>query len=218
VLKTFAVDGTVEIGGMAWQATGERRRFAVGTLGCNVLCTEHNRRLSPFDKEGGRFMDALTNGLLDKGPVGMRWFRGERLERFMLKVLCGFTAGAMAEAPGVERGWVPGLEWLEALFESGPLPERCGMYFIGEPGQQANSGFQATVVSNSALGPYALVLTLAGCPLLLTMVVPSPIPPLLSGAAYRPAKLRYLSGRDSPKRTIELRWHAPGDGTTVDYA
>lgn len=79
MLKAFAVDGTVEIGGMAFQAPGERRRYPVSTLGCKVLCTEHNRRLSPLDKEAGRFMEALTNGLLDKDPLGMRWFRGERL-------------------------------------------------------------------------------------------------------------------------------------------
>lgn len=220
VLKLILVDGTVEIDGMSWQPADEHRRFSVRSLGCNVLCTEHNRLLAPFDAEGGKLMQALTNGLLDQGARGISWFRGDRLERFMLKVLCGFVAGAMAEAPGVDRGWTPPRDWLEVLFEQGSLSEKCGMYFIGEVGEaDANSGFKASVVSNRIDGPYGLTLTLAGLPLLLAMTVPTPCPPdsLLAGAGYRPARVQYLSGGSAPKRTIELRWRSPGDGTQVTF-
>ncbi len=76
VLRIVAVDGKVEMRGLPGFSEGERRMLPVATLGTNVLCTAHNERLSGLDAVAGKFMAALSDGLLDRGPKGFQWFEG----------------------------------------------------------------------------------------------------------------------------------------------
>ncbi len=94
------------------------------------------------------------------------------------------------------------------------------MFFVGELGQPADSGFSANVISNGTDGPYGLALTLAGFPLLLAMRLPPPLLPDRQSPTplYHPWKVRYRSGGSRPKRSVGLRWQVPGDKTQITFS
>jgi hypothetical protein len=99
--------GGVKISGMPWLAPGEVRNVGVNNITAKILCSRHNSALAPLDQEAGGFFRALREIDLEftrktLSRKGLRFlFSGEIIERWILKVTCGFFFGRIAERSGI---------------------------------------------------------------------------------------------------------------------
>jgi hypothetical protein len=114
---------------------GESKSLGVASLTGNILCTEHNGRLSALDVAGKKMFEAMESvhyGCRAPQAREKVWrVDGDLLERFLLKVLCGgLFSGNLGTATASLKGVHPPLEWLRILYERAALPERQGLYYI----------------------------------------------------------------------------------------
>ncbi len=133
ILKLFG-DVDMKVSGLPWQEEGDQKILRAASLVSNVLCQEHNQRLSPLDQEAEQFFNTvykcIRGGIQGLIPIdGLRFeFDGRLLERWMLKVICG------AIAAGNYRGHsrVVPASWVDVLYERRPWPEEFTFYLIDE--------------------------------------------------------------------------------------
>jgi hypothetical protein len=118
---------------------GSRPRLGIPpkALAARVLCGRHNAALSPLDETGLRFFRLFverSDDLATDGPMNTRSrVRGNDIELWMLKCLCGFmAAGGATTAAGEPVPLEPPPAWVRILFGCERMPYRWGMYFIGE--------------------------------------------------------------------------------------
>lgn len=224
VLKVFAEEGVIDIGGTTWMAEGERRLLPTPSLVANVLCTNHNAALAPLDALAGRLLGWLSgsNRLMHKErrrvPADVRLFNGHDIERWFIKALCGFVASGTIDMPAsvVPKTWRPPMHWLHVLFGQVPQQSAWGLYFRGKPGDPSDPvSFSFAIMANDQIGPYGLSATLVGKQFLFAMATSEEGPEsLLNDATYRPSEFVDTNGIN--KRLTVIGWDAPHPPTSVE--
>jgi hypothetical protein len=199
--------------------------------GSTILCDKHNAALSVFDSAGDTLfagMDAIDSAAGKAGvPPETFTVDGDRLERWMLKVLCGgLYSGTMPVPGGSMKGVCPPVEWLNVLFRGADLPAGQGLFLrAGTPGEVFSTEpailKMAAVVDkdNSIIGfrmwffNFEYTLVLADLP-------PTP-PPMLHHACYRPSglvvdgfakKIRFEWSQPSGTKEVRVAWVGHGCG------
>ncbi len=130
VLEAGSADGTARIGGLPWQLANTLQSFGIGALVSNILCANHNSRLSPLDTVGGELIRVLN--AIDKQPQSLSAvtkFDGLLVERWLLKVICGMSAGVRWNNGTVPDSW-------KTLLVGGPWPTSWGLYVPIPTGSQ----------------------------------------------------------------------------------
>ena len=87
-------EGSVQIGGLDWQAKGQLQSIGIGALTAKILCEKHNSSLSHLDAEAGRLFQTIH--LIDKQPDAVSdhsGFDGRTIERWLLKLAAGLALG-----------------------------------------------------------------------------------------------------------------------------
>jgi hypothetical protein len=132
VLQGIAGSGTtIEVSGLPW-LSGTSQSVPTASLKAWVLCEKHNNALSELDEQASnlrKIMDQIHANFND-GKNEEFFVDGDRLERWILKTLCGYVAsGNMVNQQGEQiDGWKPPLQWLENIFQGQPFPNGCGLY------------------------------------------------------------------------------------------
>ena len=130
-VQSETVDGT----NLVFLKPNSKKKLTIGRLTSSILCTAHNSKLSPFDIEGLSLftaIDQMNEHSLNPQlrPPGVR-INGDRLERWMLKTLCGclYSGNIRLPAGAQTKGLVPRLEFLDILFGHGTFAEPMGLHY-----------------------------------------------------------------------------------------
>ena len=205
-------EGTMQVRGLSW-CRDEFREVPTAGFARNMLCQEHNQRLSPVDEAGGAAWRALTafaesarqSALAPKGarPISLRVSAvdGERFERWLLKTVINV---AFQGAPQGREPWTPPKEWVELAFGLKPFPPRCGLYLataerrLGPHGQNRLS--MRVVTYPGTAEPCGGQMKINDWEVAVTLV-----PLLEDGWAFRPRVLR-LQHRLKTFRVLRFDW------------
>ncbi|MBN7542163.1 hypothetical protein I3U58_00005, partial [Mycobacteroides abscessus subsp. abscessus] len=136
--KVIAVEGA------AWQGrTPKQKIIGINSMSSKILCSRHNRALSPLDKVAAEFFTHLRDDLLDMNwhtglpphfPNGFTLISGPYFELWLLKVLWGaIEAGALTVNGHVAyrfRLGVTTATLTEILWRGAQWPKDWGMYVM----------------------------------------------------------------------------------------
>ncbi len=193
----------------------------IATMYSRVLCETHNSKLSPFDKEAGRFRRTLQEFdqyLLENWTVlnkssPPRPFNGSLLERWMLKVLCGLAYSGAAETKGIaKKKWLPPNKWLQILWGKEAFPIGCGLYCL--PEFVSIKGWSFVIFSNSLQGPYALKMSIDEKTFILAMD-DKLIKTHFSSAIFHPAVITTSKGAN--EYSLLINWGTSGPAQSVTF-
>ncbi len=140
-----AIDGvgkTIESRGFPWQGDGNMT-IATERMTARMLCERHNNGLTDLDTEAKRLIQIRDQIYTNDGQEGEFNLDGLKLERWLLKTLCGSLASGNMLNQRSERipNWSPPRQWLEILFRGQQLPEGWGLYM---PNKHAGRGVEVT--------------------------------------------------------------------------
>jgi hypothetical protein len=188
-------------------------------LAAKILCSNHNRALSPLDALGKNWVAHLRtasedlNSVTKPRPTTFLLVNGHDLERWLLKVLCGLiVSGSVDTQIADPRAWRPPREWLELIYGVRPFPAGLGLNFIGKPGEETPHTFAFAVISNPNDGVLGLMATFYGFRFLFAMT--SGRDGLLSESVYRPAIVHTTNGIIDDN--VLIRWAESNEGGTVE--
>ena len=137
-VQSETVDGT----NLVFLKPDTKKKLTIGRLASPMLCTSHNSKLSPYDTAGLALFSAIDkmneHSLDPRLPPPAVRICGDRLERWMLKTLCGclFSGNIRVPTGTLTKGIPPRLELLDILFGHGTFPEPMGLYYINEESNQ----------------------------------------------------------------------------------
>ena len=96
ILEIFERQNGVKLAGLPWMDHQVFNLLSRKSLVSNVLCTFHNEFLSPFDMAAGNLFRCLNDFDTDfnsNNPKSdHRIIKGEYIEKWMLKIVCGIVA------------------------------------------------------------------------------------------------------------------------------
>lgn len=128
--------GDLEVRGLPGSPVEQPRRLGIKALTAKVLCEVHNSHLSRLDVVGTHLFETFkqTGAGLPADP-SFHLFNGLDVERWLLKVLLGFSASGAAPDEGrrVRLSERPDPSLLAALYEGRPLGRGHGLYFVEPP-------------------------------------------------------------------------------------
>jgi hypothetical protein len=139
VIKSWTDVGLAKVSGFAPINRGESTVMQIQNNRPKVLCKRHNNCLTGLDSVAKKFFTFL----LERTPQQrFLLINGYELERWFLKVLCGYVAaGFVIDDTGIPVvGWTPPLRWLEILFGDEQAPRGCGLFFPVNLTWQTRSG------------------------------------------------------------------------------
>jgi hypothetical protein len=116
----------VRVSGFPWQKPNTHSDIGIGSLKSQMLCTHHNKMLSPLDAEGSRFVKGLKetfNDLSGRQELSEATINinAELLELWFLKVFIGcLIVSGLKDIPKI---------WIDYLFQKTKLPDDSGLYF-----------------------------------------------------------------------------------------
>lgn len=139
VLRLMERPGEMSIQGPDWLPKNETRVVSSNSLKSNILCKKHNSDLSTLDDIGQKFCRYFINTKVRQDSLTLNQ---SLLERWMLKLLCGFGASGYSKH---FPGWRPSREWLEILFSDKNLPEGCGLYYLSSNKKLTASPYEMCV-------------------------------------------------------------------------
>lgn len=116
--------------GISWKKPEQVAQVAPKRMTAPVLCSRHNRALSPIDAVANNFFAAVhgldvTMTALAPGERKVVAFNGHDLERWCLKALCGFVARARRPVPET---------WVRTLFGPTEVTLPNGLYMYTDVG------------------------------------------------------------------------------------
>jgi hypothetical protein len=223
ILDVISPDGQVIVGGSPW-LKGERRPIPSLALVANVLCTAHNKALSPLDKEAIRLFTAMTETeeiLLspNKRPQHASYrFNGDVIERWMMKVLCGYAASGNFQS-GVKLA--PPKGWVDVVFGKAVFPPHRGglFYSWGEGTVRQDQGRHAGVYCvTSDLGVCGARVELNAHSFTVTTAHPEDSfrearDSFMPVKGHRPAQVICTDGVS--ERVLNFGWSVPGENKAV---
>jgi len=125
------VGKAVQVSGFPWQRPDEPMQISTSALSSRILCRHHNSELSHLDETGATFLHTLKSSF--DQAVAQKEFtsevfsiEGEKLELWLLKILCGiFSATGAVAVPKT---------WVNILFEREAFPNASGISIFGTSG------------------------------------------------------------------------------------
>ncbi len=197
MLSFLAKDGTIAIGGLPWQPKDTIQVFGIDRLLSKVLCQSHNNNLSFLDEEGAKLFCAFE--AVDKAPntiPDLTVVDGRHVERLLLKVICGLSAGQ-----GFNNGLVPS-NWAKLLLGQ-KWPAAWGLYApeLFEPVVMASEIFIEAKTKPSTGEVLALFFGVAGVHL--HLLLGNPDNPSAWGV-HRPRGFIFRNG--SAEKRVEFDW------------
>lgn len=130
VLLQLSVGNETKMTGLSWLPYQEMTSVSPNALTANVLCKRHNEILSPLDDEASQFFRTLNNMAKMKHVNSQISYDGEKIERWLLKVICGIIAAKQVIRNRVVRGKVTIKDiYLDILFNNQKWPKDWGLYF-----------------------------------------------------------------------------------------
>jgi hypothetical protein len=193
----------------------------INSLVAKVVCEKHNGALSDFDDAGNSLflgMDRMDSAAGIGGEhAKVMTVNGDHLERWMLKILCGgLYSGNISLPRGSLKGVCPPQEWLNILFREGLFPAGQGLYLqAGTPGvvfstEPAVLKMAAVIDKDDAV--IGLQMWVFNFEYLLVLAsLPTPLPPALEHAYYRPTGLIV----DGSRKSIRFAWEHRTGGDEV---
>jgi hypothetical protein len=133
ILKQFEHNKTVKFTGLPWIEKHTFNLLSRKSLISNILCEHHNRLLSPCDNEVGKLIqcikefDADFNSQEPKSET--RQFKGEYIEKWMLKTACGFIASNQIAENNQRKPVALKDIYVDILFNNAEFPKNWGLYF-----------------------------------------------------------------------------------------
>lgn len=215
----------ITIGGFPW-LDGRQKSIATDGLTAKILCERHNSALAELDQTGIRFFDKLrapsftppTEETVAKPRISL--FRGEMLELWMLKVLCGLIASGNApDGDGKQINARVPIPWLRILFWHQPMPPGWGMYMPGEVGSDFSGIYpnqMRVIYAEGVLN--GLIISLQSLSFVLVANHPPPDKKgtLLEPCTYRPGEivLNSQAGQD----ILRIFWEKSGEERSITIA
>jgi len=137
VLDLFS-PAAIKISGISWLERGKSKELSIATLSSKVLCNRHNEALSPLDTLAKKFFSVAL------GRAGEQWamvLNGFEVERWMLKLYCGFlSSGVMTYRGKPMPKAFPSEEFLNTLFYRKPIPPGRGLLCVLEKKSEYRDG------------------------------------------------------------------------------
>jgi len=208
------ISKSVLVTGLSFQKPGAMESLGIASLVGNILCASHNSLLSPFDGAGRAMfsaMDGMNDGAADPAlPERVSYVDGDRLERWVLKSLCGsLYSGAFPVTPTETRkGICPPPEWLRILFNEVEFPANQGLYYMPrKPSEQVTADqfvlrFEPLAWRDTdEVGGIRVWFFGFEFALLMGNLMPG-VPTMFDGALYRPAGLQAVGSRTR----VRLEW------------
>ncbi len=216
ILESFAPSGRFDVVNPPW-ALGKTVPVSPGTFFARVLCRRHNNALIDLDTTGGNFFRAVMAGTDTK--TAPQAFNGINLERWLLKLLCGLSAGKPADGPLPSAGpWVAPDLWARILFGELTFPPACGLYFDGTLGRQLNYAHQIGMERFDINGELAgLRVSLLGFALVLLMkaATPGALASIVLNGIWRPNGFEFRRPNGDLVKMLHLSWMQLGSGLGV---
>ncbi|HEX3148022.1 MAG TPA: hypothetical protein VHR66_08050 [Gemmataceae bacterium] len=213
---------SVLVKNLPFQPPETLQHFGISSLVANVLCREHNSRLSGFDTEGGKLFAALDDidQQVSTGGAGDSAYEvnGDMVERWLLKTLIGsLFSGNLRLPDGRAKSVRPPDEYLDMLFRTGEFPAGCGLYLTAARPNQVLKGsptvFTMEAEPSAEGNVIGLHVGMFGFDFFLALVpVPDPRPKHLADATYRPTGLLFVT--NTGRKEIRFQWKA-GSGQVV---
>jgi hypothetical protein len=221
-LRAIAKGGrTIRVHGHPWQRE-DRQIVGIGDLKAKILCERHNEALSGLDDAVKRFAQALieVERVLHDPNLGddahdVHLFRGDDIERWLLKVVIG--AVVTGHAADVADTWRPPVDWLRYLFLDADLPPQRGFFFPQFPHQRRIVSPRSSVYLELSTGPKGDSNPLPRfaqfwlCGMDIAFITPYRGRVVVPGARailHRPGEVRFVSGRRFV--SFMFGWQSPG--------
>lgn len=208
-----AMGGSFDVVGLPFIPVAGSKRLSTKALQANILCTNHNSALSSFDGEALAFflgLQAISRNLtlnVDDASTNLTTFNidGEKLERWLTKILCGMLAGWS------RTDFVLPDMWLHHVFKKASLAVGSGFYLATnsgsfKPGEEPLIIAVMTRPDGASRVPFGLRLNLNGFQILLSLagVITSDSPPV--NFAYRPGALMVHDTAGQKWNRIVFKW------------
>jgi hypothetical protein len=135
ILRLFGEGKTVRVGGLPWQEQGPQN-WSIKNLSAKILCDRHNSAMWRLDTTATDIQTTLERYQLSQlqqlDPRGSEFdlYSGEELERWLLKLIWGFSA-ANKNIPDNLRASKQRKTLAQYLFRDGLLPKHWGLYMKG---------------------------------------------------------------------------------------
>lgn len=201
---------SIEISGVPWLKSGEKKRIGIASLVANCLCTAHNNSLSPIDAAAGRFFDALQKCGTTETQPGLEFIvNGHDIERWFLKMLAGMSVSNYLATDGVPlgNGFHSSIDIVELLQYPGKWTPPLGLYFTQSLGQRfrREDSFALAPLSLDESGEIAGMLGDVQGLHIAVLAINRPIQGSgLERTSYRPGKINFIIGE--ARHAIILSW------------
>ena len=214
----------ITVGGFPWLA-GKEKTLATKGLTSKILCDRHNSALSGLDEVGIRFFEKLRAARFEKPPSDLvvcaqtYLFRGEMVELWILKILCGLLMSGNAKDRGGETIKVNlPRTWLGILFDHQPMPPGGGIYMPGAVGHEFGGGQpnrMSVIYESGVLNGFIIVLDHLGFALVMNNPPINTTGTLLEHCTYRPGEI--VINSKLRQDILRVFWERPGDerGITI---
>jgi hypothetical protein len=133
ILASLEQNKKIKIAGLPWMERQTFNLLSRSNLASNILCTNHNELLSPYDTEAGNLhkafieFDADFNNKEVKDET--RKFKGDLIEKWMLKTVCGLIASNQIAKNGTKQSILLKDIYIDILFGDKECPNLWGLYF-----------------------------------------------------------------------------------------
>jgi len=217
VLEKLNINANLCVGGVPWLKKGEVKSIPPASLTSKILCDRHNSSLSSLDAIAGK----LYNSLIDAGDninkIGsLIIFCGYDIERWLLKVLCGFVFSENKNNKSIRDDFVNN-NYLNILFGYEEFNAGQGLYVFGCVGEEFPIGTRSIVVQKiSELGRiWGVRVFMCGFEFVLALKLLPNQEFLGRSMYYRPSEL-YFTGSCNEK-SILLSWPGAESKGTIQY-
>ena len=133
ILKLFEYNKTVKLTGLPWIEHKEFNLLSRNSLVANILCTDHNEALSPYDTEAGKLFRCIKEYDNDFNKSDSKnehlKFNGHHIEKWMLKIVCGLIASKQIASQGTRTNAIMKDTYIDLLFNNANWQEHWGLYF-----------------------------------------------------------------------------------------
>jgi hypothetical protein len=216
--------GTSPSVGVHWVSSTVQNVPLASWFQAKILCTHHNSLLAELDDEALAFFNlcerAAVRLLSDSNGNPSRWtINGDKLERWLVKSLCGFIVSGNATLRGKklvnER---PPLAWLRFLYGLDRMPKGCGLYCQNRPKdpilESGSLGFASLIDGQNHV--YGSMMQLMGFRFLLAMITPNKgnFGEYFKDAVFHPSRFAFGVKGENDSATIDFLW-ADGPGRSI---
>jgi hypothetical protein len=194
----------------------DRKELAPKALAAKILCQRHNEALSGLDAVAGHFFRALRaaeDRVCTSG--GVEQFNGPDIERWLLKMLCGYLT--LTKDPIPEA-------WTRILFCYNDIVDPCGLHInvaLGEDFLKSKDSIGIDVARRGDDALSSCRVTLHGYQFLLGLDGERIYDDTEIGkqSVLRPAEIRWVHTKSGATYRLAFTWHdsRPRDAITVSF-